>query len=62
MINNGQSTLLLYCYEDVKSHPSGGDTVPLIGKQPQNNLSRMATIKHLTVLRQINKNVLVMLK
>ena len=29
MINNGQSTLLLYCCEDVKSHRSGGDTVPL---------------------------------
>ena len=28
--NNGQSTLLLYCCEDVKSHRSGGDTVPLI--------------------------------
>ena len=28
MINNGQSTLLLYCCEDVKSHRSGGDTVP----------------------------------
>ena len=23
MINNDQSTLLLYCCEDVKSHPSG---------------------------------------
>ena len=30
MINNDQSTLLLYCCEDVKSHRSGGDTVPLI--------------------------------
>ena len=29
MINNDQSTLLLYCWEDVKSHRSGGDTVPL---------------------------------
>ena len=29
MINNGQSTLLLCCCEDVKSHRSGGDTVPL---------------------------------
>ena len=29
MINNGQSTLLLYRCEDVKSHRSGGDTVPL---------------------------------
>ena len=29
MINNGQSRLLLYCCEDVKSHRSGGDTVPL---------------------------------
>ena len=29
MINNDQSTLLLYCCEDVKSHRSGGDTVPL---------------------------------
>ena len=28
MINNGQSTLLYRC-EDVKSHRSGGDTVPL---------------------------------
>ena len=28
MINNDQSTLL-YCCEDVKSHRSGGDTVPL---------------------------------
>ena len=27
--HNGQSTLLLYCCEDVKSHRSGGDTVPL---------------------------------
>ena len=33
MINNGQSTLLLYCCEDVKSHRSGGDTVPLIYMQ-----------------------------
>ena len=32
MINNDQSTLLLYCCEDVKSHRSGGDTVPLIRK------------------------------
>ena len=30
MINNGQSTLLLHCCEDVKSHRSGGDTVLLI--------------------------------
>ena len=30
MINNDQSTLLLYCCEDVKSHRSGGDTVPLM--------------------------------
>ena len=29
MINNDQSTLLLYCCKDVKSHRSGGDTVPL---------------------------------
>ena len=29
MINNDQSTLLLYCCEDVKLHRSGGDTVPL---------------------------------
>ena len=29
MINNDQNTLLLYCCEDVKSHRSGGDTVPL---------------------------------
>ena len=29
MINNDQSTLLLYCCEDVKSHRSAGDTVPL---------------------------------
>ena len=29
MINNDQSTLLLYCFEDVKSHRPGGDTVPL---------------------------------
>ena len=29
MINNDQSTLLLCCYEDVKSHRSGGDAVPL---------------------------------
>ena len=29
MINNDQSTLLLNCCEDVKSHRSGGDTVPL---------------------------------
>ena len=29
MTNNSQSTLLLYCCEDVKSHRSGGDTVPL---------------------------------
>ena len=29
MINNDQSTLLLYCCENVKSHRSGGDTVPL---------------------------------
>ena len=29
MINNDQSTLLLYCCEDVKSHCSGGHTVPL---------------------------------
>ena len=29
MINNGQSTLLLYCCEDVKSHRSAGGTVPL---------------------------------
>ena len=27
MINNDQSTLL--CCEDIKSHRSGGDTVPL---------------------------------
>ena len=30
MINNDQSTLFLYCCEDLKSHRSGGDTVPLI--------------------------------
>ena len=29
MINNDQSTLLLYCCEDVNSHRSAGDTVPL---------------------------------
>ena len=29
MINNNQSTLLLYCCEDVRSHRPGGDTVPL---------------------------------
>ena len=29
MTNNSQSTLLLCCSEDVKSHRSGGDTVPL---------------------------------
>ena len=29
MMNNDQSTLLLYCCEGVKSHRSGGDTVPL---------------------------------
>ena len=29
MTNNSQSTLLLYCCEDVKSYRSGGDTVPL---------------------------------
>ena len=30
MVNNDQSTLLLlYCCEDVKSHHSGGDTLPL---------------------------------
>ena len=29
MINSDQSTLLLYCCEDVKSHRSGGDTVSL---------------------------------
>ena len=29
MINNDQSTLLLYYCENVKSHRSGGDTVPL---------------------------------
>ena len=29
MINNDQSTLLLYCCKDVKSHRSGGDTVLL---------------------------------
>ena len=33
MINNGQSTLLLYCCEDVKSLRSGGDTVLLIYMQ-----------------------------
>ena len=27
--DNGQSTLLSYCCQDVKSHRSGGDTVPL---------------------------------
>ena len=36
MINNGQSTLLLYCCEDVKSHRSGGDTVPLKVKTQKN--------------------------
>ena len=30
MINNDQSTLLLYCCEDLKSHRSGGDIVQLI--------------------------------
>ena len=29
MINNDQSTLLLYCCKNVKSHRSGGDNVPL---------------------------------
>ena len=29
MINNDQSTLLLCCCEDVKSHRSADDTVPL---------------------------------
>ena len=29
MINDDQSTLLLHCCENVKSHRSGGDTVPL---------------------------------
>ena len=28
MINNDQSTSLLYCCKDVKSHRSEGDTVP----------------------------------
>ena len=32
MINNDQSTLLLCCCEDVKSHRSGGDTVPLTNR------------------------------
>ena len=30
MINTDQSALLLYCCEDVKSHRSGADTVPLM--------------------------------
>ena len=30
MTNNDQSTVLLYCCADLKSHRSGGDTVPLI--------------------------------
>ena len=35
MINNDQSTLLLYYRENVKSHRSGGDTVPLtVGISP----------------------------
>ena len=34
-MNNDQSTLLLYCCEDVKSHRSGGDTVPLNSIQNQ---------------------------
>ena len=29
MTNNDQSTFLLYCCEDVKSHRSGGGIVPL---------------------------------
>ena len=29
MINNDQSTLLQYCCEDIKSHRSGDDTLPL---------------------------------
>ena len=43
MINNGQSTLLLYCCEDVKSHRSGGDTVPLIYLRHH---SRLSVINH----------------
>ena len=30
MINNDQIRLLLYCCQEVKSHRSGGDTVPLM--------------------------------
>ena len=29
MIFNVQIILLLYCYEDIKSHRLGGNTVPL---------------------------------
>ena len=36
MINNDQNTLLLCCCEDVKSHSSGGDAVPLRGNVSKN--------------------------
>ena len=36
MVNSDQSTLL-YCCEDVKSHRSGGDTVPLSRKHARIN-------------------------
>ena len=41
MINNDQSTLLLYCCEDVKSHRSGGDTVPLNTAHKTKDRSRL---------------------
>ena len=47
MINSNQSTLLLYSWKDVKSHRSGGDTVPLIvsRKFTSNALAREAVDK-----------------
>ena len=44
MINNDQSTLLLYCCEDVKSHRSGGDTVPPLPVYPL-TLTQQADIR-----------------
>ena len=40
MINNDQSALL-YCCEDVKSHRSGGDTVPLNTAHKTEDRSRL---------------------
>ena len=53
MINNDQSTLSLYCCEDVKSHRSGGDTVSLRFRLGFGHKTVIAVNKLFQILRNI---------